>query len=168
MSSPAVAEEARLRHDPPDAATIIARLEGGLHAGIRELESQQHDLVGEGEARLCSRLIAYLGAQAYAGPSETDEGERALQRAESRGHALLLARLDELRGHLVRIDEHVGILGNEDVREAITDKAAEYVAAKRKKSFQTRLQLIVIGLATEAPKNLPGRIGRRRGRRGRR
>lgn len=40
--------------------------------------------------------------------------------------------------------------------EAIADKAAEHVTAKRKKSFQTPLQRITEGLAKEAPKKLIG------------
>ena len=78
--------------------------------------------------------------------------ERAVQRAESRGQALLLARLDDLRDRLVRIDANVGILGNEDVRVAISDKAAEIVAGKTRSALRTRFQRIADAVVEDAKK----------------
>lgn len=86
--------------------------------------------------------------------AETAADERALQKAMSSGMALLVVRLDEMRDHLVNVQASTDLLADEDVREAITDKAAEHVLAKRKKSFQTGLQRITDGLIKEAPKKL--------------
>lgn len=82
----AVAEEARLRHDPPDAATFVARLEEDVHTAVRELESQRRHLAGEGEESLRSRLVTYLRGKDYEATAETDEG----------GHVDILVRSAKL------------------------------------------------------------------------
>lgn len=80
--------------------------------------------------------------------------EGALEKAMSSGTALLLRRLDEMREHLVRVEASTNLLADEGVREAITDKAAEHVLAKRRKAFQTGLQRITEALLKETPKKL--------------
>lgn len=89
--------------------------------------------------------------------------ERAEARAMSTGIATVLAALERQRDHFVRLEANVehlragtALLADDDVREAIMDKAAEHVLAKRKTSFQTTFQRIAEGLAKEVPKKLIG------------
>lgn len=64
------------------------------------------------------------------------------------------SRLDELRDVLSRVEANTGVLANDDVREAITDKSQEHANAKWKKTHQTRLRRVAEGLLLEAPKAL--------------
>lgn len=90
----AIAAEARLRHDPTDRASFVARLEADLDASIRELESQRHHLRHgvsgnahhEHEKSLRSRILTFLRGREYNVSAETDEG----------GFTDLLVRCDKL------------------------------------------------------------------------
>lgn len=63
-------------------------------------------------------------------------------------------QLREMHELLLEVKGDVSVLGDDEVREAITDKATEQVKAKRKRSFQTTFQRIVEGLVIEVPKRL--------------
>lgn len=80
--------------------------------------------------------------------------DAALRRTMTAMEVLFGPRLDEMRDHLVRVEASTNLLAEEDVREAIADKAAEHIAAKRERTFSTRLQRIVRGIGKEAPKKL--------------
>ncbi len=80
--------------------------------------------------------------------------EAAIMQAMSSGFAMILGRLSHQREHLVRIEENVGILCNDDVQEMLEDQGSAHVLARDKKLLQTRYQRIAEGLAKEAPKKL--------------
>jgi uncharacterized protein YjbI with pentapeptide repeats len=82
--------------------------------------------------------------------------DERVQKAMSSSIEVLLTRLDGMRDCLRKVEANVAVLGDEDVQEAIMDKAQEHVAAKWKKTFQSRMQRIAEGLATGVPKKLIG------------
>lgn len=80
--------------------------------------------------------------------------EAALVKAMSSGFAMLLGRLSHQRDHLVRIEENVGILGNPDVQEMLTDQAEAHVTAKVAKATKLhgRFRRIADAVGAEAKK----------------
>lgn len=82
---------------------------------------------------------------------EAEVEKAAMERALSSGMAMMLTRLDDLRGHLMEVKASSSVLNDEDVREAITDMAGGHVKAKRKREFSTPLQRIAAGLVLEVP-----------------
>jgi hypothetical protein len=83
-----------------------------------------------------------------------DAEDRALARTVSALEALFGPRLDAMRDDLGEVKASTDLFANEEVREAITDKAGDHASAKRKKTNQTRLRRITEGLLLEAPKAL--------------
>ncbi len=84
--------------------------------------------------------------------AEAQAEDAALTRMVSALEALFGPRLEEMRNQFAEVKASTDLFADEDVREAITDKAREHVGAKRKKTNQTRLRRIAEGLMLEAPK----------------
>lgn len=75
------------RRAPPDKATFVQRLYADIHTAIGELEGLAHELVGEGETKLRSRLLTMLRTHGY----------RASGEADHRGHTDLLVENAHVR-----------------------------------------------------------------------
>lgn len=78
--------------------------------------------------------------------------EAALRRTMTAMEVLFGPRLDRMRDDLSAVKASTNLFADEDVREAITDKAAEHIAAKRKREFSTRTQRLIAAVASEVKK----------------
>lgn len=122
-----------------------SNLDADIPAFIRINGSRVDDLVAVAEA-FYNRVWA----------KRADAEDAVLRRTITALEVLFGPRLNEMRDRLVKVEASTNLFADEEVREAITDMAAEHVLAKRKKSFQTTFQKITEGLAKEAPKKLIG------------